>query len=324
MNCPVLTHSRNNSFVNTPASPVSLWLNIQIKVRGQLTKADDSVVFRGGKLVLENVAYENSTAGINVPRGVVIATPGITAPVSYYDATRGVFITKVPVGFSSTADIFISGALVNSKTGFTKGKNSGSVLSGIFQSNVTYDAQWNYGMAAYLQKNGNYVQYNQLQKEGDIAAMSTSSYKAGSPIPWISQITYGGTGNGGSNYTGSPSNNDNFSACVVTTNSNQAVITTKTKAGPKTEMVTDIALQVYPNPANARIILSFVPNVAGNVRLRVYRADGAQVEEFFHGQVEANKVYTRQIDTQKWARGAYIVQLVLKDRIITRKLVIAR
>ena len=323
INCPVLTHSRNSNFVNTPNSPVSLWLNIQIKVRGQLAKAGDSVVFRAGKLVLENVRYENSDAVINVPRGVVIASPDVQAPVSFYDVTRGVFITKVPVGFSSTADIFISGALVNSRNGFAKGKNSGTVLSGIFQSNVPFDGQWNYSMAAYLQKDGNYVQYPQLQKNGDIVAMSTSTYKAGTPLPWISLITYGGTGNGGSNYTGSPSNYDNFTACVVTTN-DQAVVTTRVKASTKTETVSDIALQVYPNPAGAQTTLSFVPNEAGNVRLRMFRADGVQIEEVFHGSVEANRMYTKRIDTQKWAKGVYIIQLVLKDRIITRKLVIAR
>jgi hypothetical protein len=328
VNCPVLTHSRMNNFVSTTSAPVSLWLNVQIKVRGQLAKANDSIVLRGGRLVLENVTFENSANAIIVPDGVVIARAGITAPVSRYDNERGVFITLVPVGFSSTADIFITGAIVNSKTGFIRGRDAGSVLSGIFQSNVSYNGQWNYAMAAYQPEAGNrYVQYRQLTTAGDVIAMS-GSFKAGTPMPWLSRITSGGTGNGGSNYTGSSSSNDNFSSCVITalpgaTNRNFITSAEPGLIDEKKIVASDKELLVFPNPANAFVTVSFVAPASGQAVLRIYSAAGTQVHELYQGIAQANKIYTRRIDTQQWPKGVYVVQLVVQNQAITRKLVIS-
>jgi hypothetical protein len=166
-----------------------------------------------------------------------------------------------------------------------------------------------------------YVQYSQLSKEGDVVAMS-GDYKAGTPKPWIAQITIGGTGNGGTNYTGSQSNNDNFTACLVTTNSNQR-FTTQAETAAST-LIASNALLVYPNPASSAVTLSFVPQTTGVLSLQVYGANGAQVETIYHGLADANKVYTKTINTQKWAKGVYVVQLRLNDQIINRKLVITR
>jgi hypothetical protein len=322
--CPVIVHSRNNSFVNTETAPVSLWLNVQIKVRGQLTKEGDSIELRSGKLVLENVRYESSNLDIDVLRGVVIATSSVTAPVSYFDAVRGAFVTKVPLGFSSTADIFIAGAIISSKNGFTKLKNAGSVLSGAFRSNVDFSGQWNYAIAAYTKSaTPGYIGFNQLAEEGSIVAMSTSSLKAGTPMPWISRITAGGTGNGGSNYTGSPSNYDNFSSCVPTATNNRTYTTAVGAEVEKADVVLETGLQVYPNPARNHVILSFLPPVAGNATIRVFGVGGTQVAEIYRGLTEAKRLYTRKIDTQKWAAGLYIIQVVLNDKVINRKLVIS-
>ncbi|HEV7330310.1 MAG TPA: S8 family serine peptidase [Flavisolibacter sp.] len=323
--CPVIVHSRNNSFVNTETSQVSLWLNVQIKVRGQLTKEGDSIELRSGKLVLENIRYENQSE-LRVERGVIIATKEVTAPVSHYDTRRRAFVTRVPLGFSSTADIFITGAVVNSKNGFTKSKNAGSVLSGVFRSNVNFDGQWNYAMAAYsAASTSDYIQYSQLAADESVVAMSSSSLKAGTPMPWISRITAGGTGNGGTNYTGSPSNYDNFSSCVPASTSNRTYLTSvgAGEESGKTATVQETSLQAFPNPARDHVTLSFLPPVTGNATIQVVGANGSRVVEIYRGMVEANRFYTRKIDTHQWTAGVYIIQVVLNDRIINRKLVIS-
>lgn len=322
--CPVLVHSRNNSFVNTETSPVSLWLNVQIKVRGQLTKEGDSIELRSGKLVLENVRYENSNETIHVLRGVVIATSSVTEPVSYFDAERGAFVTKVPLGFSSTADIFMTGAIISSKNGFIKSKNAGSVLSGAFRSNVAFNGQWNYAIAAYTKSaTTGYIQYNELAEAGAIVAMSTSSLKAGTPMPWISRITAGGTGNGGSNYTGSPSNYDNFSSCVPTVTNTRTFTTAVGSKLENTDFALETSLQVYPNPAKDQVILSLRPQVSGNATIRVFGAGGTQMADVYRGGIEAKRLFNRKIDTQHWPAGVYFIQVVLNDRVINRKLVIS-
>jgi hypothetical protein len=328
--CPVLVHSRNNSFVNTSRSPVSLWLSVNIKVRGQLATAGDYIELRSGRLVLENIIYENADAPINVPSGLIIATAGIAAPISHYDVATGRFITRVPVGYNSTADVFITGAIVNSSTGFIKAKNSGSVLNGVFRSNVDYAGQWNYSMAAYSALTGpppQYVQYAQLSDAGSVTAVS-GSFKAGTPIPWIRRITAGGTGNGGTNYTGSPSNYDNFAACTVTvgasaTNRNfiTAIDATEEK-GEEAPPVKD--LYVFPNPANDLATIAFVPAKNGHASVRVFNATGMQMQNIPLGVVYSGQVYTRQVETGRWSKGVYVVQLIIDGKVLNRKLMISR
>ncbi|HEY1021742.1 MAG TPA: T9SS type A sorting domain-containing protein, partial [Flavisolibacter sp.] len=263
---------------------------------------------------------------IKVLRGVVIATQAVTEPISHFDARRGAFVTRVPLGFSSTADIFITGAIVNSKNGFSKSKNAGSILSGVFRSTVSFDGQWNYAMAAYrATSTANYIQYNDLAAEASVVAMSTSSLKAGTPVPWIPRITAGGTGNGGSNYTGSPSNYDNFTSCVPTV-TNTRIYLTSAGAGnapEQTALVQETALQVYPNPARDHVTLSFLPPVAGRATIRIFGVGGRQMAAVYRGTMEANQLFTRKIDTQQWPAGVYFIQVVLNDRVINRKLVIS-
>ncbi|MDQ3277527.1 MAG: T9SS type A sorting domain-containing protein, partial [Bacteroidota bacterium] len=280
----------------------------------------------GGRLVLENITYENSSSPIFVPRGVVIATKAVTAPESKFDAKRGAFVTYVPVGFSSTADIFITGVIINSKTGFKKDKNGGSVLSGIFRSNVAYNGQWNYAMAAYsATATSDYIQYQQLAGDKSIVAISNSTYKAGTPMPWIGRITIGGTGNGGSNYTGSPSNYDNLSSCIITTPAKPTYFTAvePTEKAVQAVLLSGGDLQVYPNPARGNVTLAFLPKRTGNATVQVYNASGTRVLNVYRGTAEANRLFTRKIDTQQWAAGVYIIQVVMNDRVINRKLVIS-
>ncbi|NTS40640.1 S8 family serine peptidase [Flavisolibacter sp. BT320] len=322
--CPVVTHSRNNSFVNTVTAPVSLWLNVQIKLRGQLTKEGDSIELRSGRLVLENIDYENSSAPIHVLRGVVIATRAVTEPVSHFDVKRNAFVTRVPLGFSSTADLFITGALVHSKKGFLKLKNSGSVLSGSFRSNVSFGTQWNYAIAAYSAPSvTDYVTYTQLAATGSIVGISSTSIKAGTPLPWKQRITAGGTGNGGTNYTGSPSNYDNVNTCIPPVMNTRSLLTARDTELAETAQLQSAGLQAYPNPAGSEFTLSFLPPATGQATMQVVSASGARVLEIYRGTVEANRLYIKKIDAQKWAAGVYIIQVVLHDRIINRKLVIS-
>jgi hypothetical protein len=183
-------------------------------------------------------------------------------------------------------------------------------------------------MAAYSALPGPvYVDYIQLENtlNRPIVAMSSSSDKAGTPVPWKSRITAGGTGNGGTNYTGSPSNNDNFSACVISSNNGQQIRTPFIVSKEFKEQSANInELVVFPNPAGSFVNLSFVPVVKGAVTLRVYTADGALTKNIYQGLAEANQLYTKRIDTQSWPKGIYTIQLTLKDQVINRKLVIIR
>jgi hypothetical protein len=157
-----------------------------------------------------------------------------------------------------------------------------------------------------------------------IVSVSSTNLKAGTPMPWLNRITAGGSGNGGTNYTGSPASYDNFNACVVTGTNKQVFTTSVIEKNQMAEMAVDNGLQMFPNPAGSFVNLSFVPVVKGAVTLRVYTADGALKHNIHQGLLEANQLYTKRIDTQSWPKGIYTIQLTLKDQVINRKLVIIR
>ncbi len=326
--CPVITHSKASGFTSTDKNPTSIWLNIQLKVRGDLMNAGDYIAFKGGRITLENVTSETPVVDAVIPNGKIMAA-NVTQPTTRFDVASGSFITLVPLGFSSTSEVFITGAVFHSKTGFTKKNNPGSVVKGIFQSNVPFDDQWNYGMAAYKAITGavntppQYVQLANLSGAGSVVSIH-DSYKAGTPLPWLSRITAGGTGNGGTNYTGSPSSNDNFTACQLGAASSPAV-TAKQRTPQEVEEKTQLTgLQIFPNPAATSVTISFVASVKGSASIGIYSLNGVKVNEVYTGTADAGKLYTRQINTANLANGMYIIRLQEKGKVVTKKLIINR
>ena len=239
-----------------------------MKVSGQLTAPGDYLMYSGGVINFHNI--NSSPAVVNAPikRGIIIADATVTEPTSRFDAASDMFITRVPPGFASTSDIFISGGILNSSNGFTKKNTPSSVLQGIFYSNKDYSDQWNYAIAAY-QKPGGYVSVNDLSAEGSVIA-SNGTYKAGTPIPWLTYIASGGSGNGGNNYTGSSSSNDNFTNCTPV--SRTLVMRT---TDSRTETRLPKLFNVYPNPADAYAQIAFVPDESGTVTITLHGINGA-------------------------------------------------
>ena len=121
-------------------------------------------------------------------------------PILIWEPIPG--LPKCHWAYASTSDIFITGAIINSSNGFVK-KNSqaNSVVKGIFYSNKNFSDQWAYAMAAYQTQ----FAYGDIDDAGAVASIN-GTYRAGTPTTILTRIVSGGTGNGGNNYTGSPSN----------------------------------------------------------------------------------------------------------------------
>ena len=131
----ILTRSPAKNFGNTPApqKPTSLWLNITTKVSGQLSVNGDFLLFKYGSVTFNAIASTPQVTALPLPDGKIIADNSVTAPTTSFDAGTNTWITKVPVGFASTSDIFVTGALINSSNGFVKQNgNTNSVVKGAF------------------------------------------------------------------------------------------------------------------------------------------------------------------------------------------------
>jgi hypothetical protein len=286
-----------------------------------LVAQGDYLLFTAGAVTFNNI---NSTPLINnfpIPDGKIIADNSVSSPVTSFDAANNIWITKVPVGYASTSDIFITGAIINSSNGFVKKNgNTSSVMSGMFFSNKNFSDQWAYGIAAYRP----IFTYNNIGNAGQVASIN-GTYRAGTPIPIIANLVGGGSGGGGNNYTGSSSAFDNFTACmpsgspVVNRQLYTSITQDEIKNAPNDERV-----QVIPNPASDHITIYYVPEKTGNSMIFLSAIDGRPLIEMNNGIVEAGKSYRQLIDVSKLNNGIYLIRVIIEGRSTVKKVVIQK
>ncbi len=315
----LLTHSTVKNFGSTATSPTSLWLNITTKVSGQLTQKDDFLMFRGGSVTFNFVTSNPTITDVDIPSGKIIAD-NVAAPITSFDSVNNIWITKVPLGFASTSDIFLTGAKINSSNGFVKtSNNTSSVLKGRFYSNKTFKDQWAYGIAAYRPQ----FWYADIDDPGAVASVNGSD-KAGTPIPIKSRLVEGGSGSSG-NYAGSRSAYDNYTACFEAVNTPVVAgrpLLTVTPANPTIEEKLAGVVRIYPNPATNQVIVSFVPEQPGNSRIMLYTLDGRKVLEVNNGRTEPGISYLKSLNVSKLARGVYMLQLWSGNKVTIKKVLI--
>jgi hypothetical protein len=324
----LLTRAPFTNFGSTPIGPTSLWVNVEAKVSGQLKSHGKYLLFTGGSIVFNDIMDPVTKAPIpsaDIPNGKIIADTNIKngKPYTIYDLTNKMWITRVPVPFSSTSDIFLTGAIINSPNGFVKKKNnanSSTVLKGILYSDTTYTDQWTYAIAAYSP----IFDYPSIAAKDSVVAIN-GNYRAGTPIPQISHIVNGGSGGGGNNYTGSTSSYDNFTACLVSGTSSSLIAGVYNLDSYQIQSgLSESMIRIVPNPATNYITLSFVPGRSGKAEIVLYNIDGRKISETFSGHYESGKKYNQRIDVSKLINGIYLVQLRSADKITTKKIIISR
>jgi len=260
---------------------------------------------------------------------MIIADASVTAPTTHYDLVQKIWITKIPVPFSSTSDIFISGAIISSNDkGFKKLNGATTVVKGKFYSSTCtpFSDQWTYAIAAYQPIFG----YTAIAGEGLVTSIN-GTYRAGTPTPFVNapstqtHLVNGGSGGGGNNYTGSSSSYENYTACPSPAPCPSAVSRTSSLSQEEIQGVPSAReVQIMPNPATNYIRLSFVPDRTGNSKLVLYTVDGRKAFETNFGNTEATVKYQKTVDISKLANGIYLLQLWNEGKVTTGKIMISR
>jgi hypothetical protein len=321
----LLTPNTATNFGSTanPNTPTSLWLNLTTKVSGQLTANGDYLLFTAGTTTFNNITSNPTVKDLAIPNGKIVADNIVSAPITEFDAASNTWITKVPLGFSSTSDIFVTGAIINSSNGFKKGNKANTSVTGIFYSNRYFKDQWTYASAAY-QPQFSYSNIDGIGDDGVVAINGT--YRAGTPLPVIANLVNGGSGGGGNNYTGSSASFSNFIACLQppTYVSRGASSPRQTIQQNVKESTSTGQMQLYPNPASTTVTLLYVPKQTGTTQTTILTVDGKKVIETNNGIWEAGKQYTRKIDLSRLARGVYMIQVIEKHSVTNKKIIIGR
>ena len=225
-------------------------------------------------------------------------------------------------------DVFISGAIINSSNGFVKGSSPKTILKGSFYSNKTFNhGEWSYALAAYQPK----FYYAVISDAGKVLSIN-GSYKAGTPTPLLKYLVSGGTGTGGSNYTGTFSCSDDFVACAPSSYVNTATIheNEQTLNGNSFNLDTEdetgvrYHLDAYPNPAAQYLVVSFVPGSSGASKVSLIGVNGNTVVTIFDGLAMDAKKYTSRIDISHLSSGVYFLNFENNGRRVVKKVVITR
>jgi hypothetical protein len=313
-----VTHTPDKNFGSTsnPGTPTSLWLNIVTKISGQLKAKGDYLQFKSGSVTFNDIISKPLVSNLPIPDGRIEAD-NVSVPFTRYDAATNSWITKVPLNFSSTSDIFISGIIINSDTGFIKNNNANTVVKGKFFSNKNnLRDQWSYASAAYQPQ----FTYASVGDSGNVQTIN-GTYRAATPVTQIQHLVNGGSGGGGNNYSGSVGSYDKFTACVSTSPLARSI----NLAEPEIQNNSlKNKFQITPNPATNYINLSFVPAATGNYKIILFNIDGKKIFENYSGTLKAGSQYNQMMDVGKLVSGVYMIQLRSTDKVIVKKIIISR
>ncbi|HET9744320.1 MAG TPA: T9SS type A sorting domain-containing protein, partial [Chitinophagaceae bacterium] len=231
----------------------------------------------------------------------------------------------VPVGYASTSDIFVTGAIINSSNGFIKlNGNTNSVVKGMFFSNRSFSDQWAYAIAAYQPQ----FNYSDIQNPGDVVSVN-GAYRAGTAIPIIPYLVQGASGGGGNNYTGSKSSFDNYTACISSESGRIAnpemLITQQENATEEpTKTMLHSGVIVYPNPASNQLTINIQFAERGNTKIELYSIGGTKVLEKNLGLLQKGSGHVITLDLQRLVSGTYLLRVHNGTVITNKKIVINR
>lgn len=78
-------------------------------------------------------------------------------------------------------------------------------------------------------------------------------------------------------------------------------------------------LQVYPNPTNGMLNISYISDVNGNINVRLVNLNGQEVmNQSFN---KANGEFLNSINMNNFVKGIYMLQIITPERTITEKVV---
>ena len=249
--CSISVHKDANDFESSSnlGTATSLWVNVHFHLsNGDLTTNGDYVLFSGGTFTAS--IKSPVIANVSIPDGEVIADNTVSSPVTIYNGTM--WITRVPLNYSNR-DIFISGGIINSSTGFNAGSGGKKTsMSGTWSSNKNLSSKlWFYGLACYQPQ----FTYSSISVANAVYPVGVSNIKAGTPYPLISKWIPGGSGNGSGNYTGNMSNDDSFTQCVQS-HTDLSVVKTISNSTPTVGSNVTFTLTATNNgPDNATLVV---------------------------------------------------------------------
>ncbi len=166
----------------------TLWAPAVIKLQGPQPTSPVTISFNSQTLTFPG----GST--YTIPNGTLIVSPSATTSTTTY--SNGSWQTTVPAGYAGNT--FAAGVAIPLPSGLAGGAKPVTWSAQISSSQPGYTVHWQWSAAAYSSAFDSTYQTENISP-------TDGAYRAGTPQGYLSSLIGGGTGVGGSSYTGSPS-----------------------------------------------------------------------------------------------------------------------
>jgi len=91
-----------------------------------------------------------------------------------------------------------------------------------------------------------------------------------------------------------------------------------------TALYAEKALTTYPNPVIKEATIQFVLPESDQVTLAVYDLNGKLLQRLFSGEAKAGSLRSFTMNAQNLTDGVYVVQLKTSDKVVTKKIIVAK
>jgi hypothetical protein len=170
----------------------TLWFNSALKVNG-LPKNGATITFTG-----QTIRIGGQT--ISVPDAKIVFSSSVTTATTTF--TNGMWVTTVPLNVSG--NVFLSGVAYQLAAAGLGGSAQNVTWSGTIASDTPgLTVNWQWAAAAYTSFGSSLGSLGVKPVDDTKASGWQNADHAGTPESWGKSVTGGGTGGGGSNYTGS-------------------------------------------------------------------------------------------------------------------------
>jgi hypothetical protein len=200
-----LCTAQSTNSANFNGTPIKvgdyIWFNANFKAQG--------IPSTGATFSLTNSTISftaDQSYTFQVPNTQITFSPSASCAMTTFDSMSNTWMTTVPL--AGTDDIFLAGLAIRVPPGFANvnGKVSGPVVwTGTFGATIPgVNIQWKWGAAVYACADSGYIQFAPKASHQN-ACNQNNGDQAGTPEdPNEKQcVVGGGTGGGGSNWTGS-------------------------------------------------------------------------------------------------------------------------
>jgi hypothetical protein len=175
----------------------TLWFNSAFTASGLPKTAPATIHADNGTI---SFTAGGTTFNVAVPNAVVVLTPGATSASTSFDPTDNDWDVSAPS--AGTGNVFMGGVALTVPGGLPGGVKNVTWSANFWSDTAGVTVNWRWAAAVYKNFGTDYNALGVKPVDNNSLSVYLNNDKSGTPEAFKSSVTAGGTGGGGTNYTG--------------------------------------------------------------------------------------------------------------------------